>query len=99
METIKPRGTKDDELSPSKHQQHEQAAQVLNRSCPPPSTTKGIDDNLNGATSLNSHSHVSDSNQVKIPAINEEKNKEMAASNDESQKVEIVYNRIEECNR
>ena len=73
METQIPRGTKDDELSPSKHQQHEQAAQVLNRSCPPPSTTKGIDDNLNGATSLNSHSHVSDSNQVKIPAINEEK--------------------------
>ena len=98
METMKPRGTKDDELSPSKHQQHEQAAQVLNRSCPPPSTTKGIDDNLNGATSLNSHSHVSDSNQVKIPAIDEEKNKEMV-SNDESLRVEIVDNHIKECNR
>ena len=92
------RCTKDNESSPSKHQQHEEAAQVLNRSCPPSSNTKVIDVTLNGATSLDSNMHESDNNQVNTVKSNKDKNKEMI-SNDESIGVEIVINHIKECNR
>ena len=90
--------TQDNESSPSKHQQHEEAAQVLNRSCPPSSNTKVIDVTLNDATSLDSNLHESDNNQVNGVKLNEEKNKEMI-SNDESLGVEIVISHIKECNR
>ena len=98
LETKILRCTQDNESSPSKHQQHEEAAQVLNRSCPPSSNTKVIDVTLNDATSLDSNLHESDNNQVNGVKLNEEKNKEMI-SNDESLGVEIVISHIKECNR
>ena len=98
METKSLRCTKDNESCPSKHQQHEEAAQVLNRSCPPSSNTKVNDVTLNGATSLDCNLHESDNNQVNTVKLNKEKNKEMI-SNDESLGVEIVISHIKECNR
>ena len=98
LETKSLRCTQDNESSPSKHQQHEEAAQVLNRSCPPSTNTKVIGVTLNDATSLDSNLHESDNNQVNAVKSNKEKNKEMI-SNDESLGVEIVISHIKECNR
>ena len=88
----------DNELSPSKHQQHEQAAQVLNRTCPPPPNTKEIDVIVNGVRSLNSHFHDPENNQVTILESNDERNRKIVSS-DDSLGVEIVNSHIEENSR
>ena len=95
METDNSKYTDEDELSPSKH---EQAAQVLNRSCPPPSSSKVSDDIGNGATSLNNHQTESNYNPVKILASSANDSKEKI-SKEESHSVDIVSNHIKECNR
>ena len=71
---------------------------MLNRSYPPPSSTKVSDDIGNEATSLNNHQTESNCTPVKILASRSNDSKEII-SKEESHGVDIVNNHIKECNR
>ena len=68
---------------------------MLNKSYPPPASTKIIDDTGNGVTSLNNHQHEPQYNPTKAVGLKVEDN---AMVNDDSYAVATIDN-IKESNR